>query len=179
MLFRRFRCMARSRGGLNHRSPRRRTGWEEGPGFLGAQTFGATASALFAGVELLTDGNTVVRIRGMIELILTSASALGDGFHGAFGIGIVTAQAFGVGISAVPTPVTEVEWEGWLWHQFFSIHAPTAAQVSDNRQVIEIDTKAMRKIGANEVVFLMVEATEVGTSGLIARAGTRMLLKLP
>ena len=139
----------------------------------------STVQILGNGQVTTQDGLTIVRLRGFVELILTSASALGDGFDGAIGIGIVSAPAFAIGVTAVPTPITEIEWEGWLWHQFFSLTAPTAAQDSENRQVFEVDSKAMRKINSEEVVYAAIEVTETGTAGLKAKLGTRMLLKLP
>jgi len=160
-------------------SSRRQTSWTNGitPNF--SQTFAASSVALFGGNDSSADGSTIIRIRGFLELIITSASAIGDGFHGAAGIGIGTTAAFDAGVASLPTPVTENVWNGWMWHQWFSLTAPTAAQVTENRQVFEVDSKAMRKIADDETLFYAIEATEVGTSGLIARMGTRTLVKLP
>ena len=94
---------------------------------------------------------------------------------------MVTTAAFAAGISAVPTPITEVNWEGWMWHQYFQLFSPIAQQASnsgDNILPFEIDSKAMRKVGADMTVFAAVEATEVGAATLTGNLGTRMLLKL-
>ena len=170
--------MAGSRG--FSRGPRRKTSWEEGPGTNDVATLSSSSAVILgSGQEALVDGQTIVRIRGFVEIILTSAGALGDGFRGALGIGIVSKPAFLTGVVAVPTPITELEWQGWMWHQFFQLHAPTAAQVSENRMSFVIDTKAMRKIGLDEVLYASLEASETGVSGLKVILGTRMLLKLP
>ena len=161
---------------------RRRTGWEEGPGVNAQVQFTASSSAILgAGQEALEDGLTIVRIRGSIELLLAAATAVGDGFLGAIGIGIVSTPAFAVGITAVPTPITEIEWEGWLYHRFIQHRSSvaTAGFVGANIQRIEIDTKAMRKISTQEVVFMAAEFTEGGTADMRVAAGTRMLVKLP
>jgi len=173
--------MARSRSTRQGRTvSRRRTGWFAGVGGNASATFAASASS-FQGSALgpFSDGTTIARIRGFLELILTSASALGDGFHGAVGIGIVEDSAFAIGITAMPIPVTDSTWEGWMWHQYFSLTAPTAAQVSENRQTFVVDSKAMRKIGSNETLVAITEATEVGASGLILRLNTRTLVFQP
>ena len=116
----------------------------------------------------------------MLELLLIQASAAGDGFVGAFGIGVVSLPAFTVGVSAVPTPITEVEWEGWMWHQFFSLHSTAAFDAGGpNRVQIPIDTKAMRKLGTEEVVYLAYEGTEDTTAQLQILSDSRMLVKLP
>ena len=172
--------MARSRGSFRGRSPqRRRTGWEEGPGTLTLLTVASsTTNILGLGQESQFDGLTVVRLRGVVELALTIATAVGDGFTGAIGIGKVSSPAFAIGATAVPMPIDEVEWEGWLWHQFFSIHATKSTPTEKAPTVIEIDSKAMRKFDSQEVMFCAIQATLTGTATLLARLGTRMLVKL-
>jgi len=159
---------------------RRSTGWEEGPGTNTEHT-PSSSSVLILGLgqQSLFDGNTIIRMRGFVEMILESAGAVGDGFSGAFGIGIVTAPAFAVGITAMPTPVTEVEWEGWLWHQWFSLHAVVAAPSAEQRQTFEIDSKAMRKFDSEQVLFAAWEGTESGSVTAQIRLATRILIKLP
>ena len=163
---------------------RRRTGWEEGPGIQTLSQFTtSTAAILGAGQSFNLDGFTIVRIRGLLDMFLTTATANGSGFVGAFGIGIVTDAAFAVGITAVPTPLTEIEWEGWMYHQFISVHGPAGTTafpaISAGSQIV-VDTKAMRKIGSDEVLMAVIEVTEdVADATLNVRFGSRMLLKLP
>ena len=172
------RLRQQSRGRFSNR---RRTGWEEGPGDFTVQAFTGSGAAFFlTGREALGDGLTIVRIRGLYELIVTSGAAL-SGFHGALGIGIVTADAFAVGITAMPSPVDDIDWEGWMYYSLFSMINPLAATANSQDNLVirkEIDSKAMRKIGVNEIIFAGIEVTEVGASGLEARLATRMLVKL-
>ena len=173
--------MARSRGSFRGRSAaRRKTGWEEGPGTQTLLTINSsTTNILGLGQTSQQDGITVVRIRGVVELALTLATAVGDGFAGAIGIGKVSGPAFAIGATAVPMPIDEIEWEGWMWHQFFSIHATKSTPTEKAPTVIEIDSKAMRKFDSQETMFCAIQAVETGTAELLARLGTRMLLKLP
>jgi len=159
---------------------RRKTGWELGPGtFTDLGAFTASQSVIVgSGIQFLEDGLTLVRTRGFVELVQTGGVALGDGYTGAFGIAIVTAQAFGVGISALPTPITEANWDGWLWHQMFSLRC-NEANTDFKRQVFEIDSKAMRKVGFEEVCYMVVEVDEIGDAIMEVTGGSRILMKLP
>ena len=176
--------MARSSRSSRSRivSTRRQTGWEQGPGgFTLFSSAGPTAGILGPSTLLVVDGHTLVRTRGVYELVLKTAATVGDGFHGALGIGVVTEPAFSVGVTAIPTPISEVEWDGWLWHEFFSLTSPTVTPGENSASVIRmpIDSKAMRKVGINEVIYAAIEMTEIGVATLDARLNTRILFKLP
>jgi len=167
------------------RSKRRQVAWGVGPNAQG-QISSVTNSVVWTnGVVLLLDvESTIVRIRGDMLLRITAAAAAGDGFSGAVGMGIVNSQAFAAGIVSMPTPVTEADWPGWMYHRFFNIKAPTGtladgANADAIVQRLEIDSKAMRKIGTEEVFFGAIQFVEVGTSTIVWDADTRILLKLP
>ena len=177
--------MARRRQ-LSRSSPRRRVGWNEGPGGFNEIPITVTTSSvsiLGLGQTLLADGFTLVRTRGLIQLALTANTAAGDGFQGAFGICVVFAESFGVGVTAIPDPVTDMNWDGWLWHSFFSLIQGSvfSAQVSagSGNKTLEIDSKAMRKLRASDTIVLVGEFIETGTAVMIVSGTTRILLKLP
>ena len=182
--------MARPRGFSRSsvaRAPRRRTEWSLGPGgddiaTLDAATASASVNSVFgSGVIPLVGGLTITRIRGFVQLSLESATAAGDGYQYGLGIGIVTSDAFTVGITAIPKPFTDADWGGWLWHHIGAINAPIAGGAGavplDNTR-IEIDTKAMRKWSLNESLFLVGEFGETGTAVITFMGATRMLVKL-
>ena len=130
---------------------------------------------------------TIVRIRGMLSFYLDLSTAAGDGFNGAFGMGIISADAFGAGSAAFPGPFFDADWPGWIVHRYWHLHGIAAqsqgADVPVNAfadvQHLELDSKAMRKQGANEILFGMVEtAVETGTAGMRFVADTRILDKL-
>ena len=112
---------------------------------------------------------------------MNAAAAIGDGYSGAVGVGIVTLPAFTVGITVVPTPLTEVEWEGWLYHQFFDIRAGLDVGLASHiSQHWAVDSKAMRKFDdINLVLMSLIEVIEQGTSQIEIGFNTRMLVKLP
>ena len=172
--------MAR-RSGLSRRIqvPRRSRTWSLGPGGTGVTVFTASSVAILgSGVTPVGTESTLARTRGLLEIFLTGATSAGDGFQGAFGIGKATAAAFTVGVTAIPTPITEVAWDGWLYHRFISLHAPATVSAGVTPAVterIEIDSKAMRKITDEEVFFAAVEFTEIGAATMHVFFDCRML----
>ena len=177
--------MARSQRGFQLRTrSRRSTAWSVGPN-SSDQFITATGPTIWSnGVALSIEVEaTIVRLRGYAEFTLEAVGSLGDGFSGAIGFGIVSQAAFAVGATAVPTPTTESEWPGWLYHRFFGARSVTATIADGANAVgavhrIEIDSKAMRKIGIDELIMGVVEVTEQGTATMEMHGNTRMLLKL-
>jgi len=144
-----------TRAGSSNRT-RRRPSWSQGPSGTGSQT--ASGQLLFAtGAQTGQDELTVIRTRGIFVVQVTAVAAIIDGYTGAAGICVVTENAFNAGIASIPTPVVDVAWDGWLWHQFFSIKAITAT-IGDGvnatalHQSFVIDSKAMRKTNITDVV---------------------------
>ncbi len=164
------------------RSPRRSVSWVDGPEAT-ELAFSATGTQIWTSGVVTTLGEiTVVRIRGRFNAFVTAATSAGDGFDGAVGIGIVTSQAFGSGIGAVPTPLTELEWDGWMWHNFFNVRMITGTASDGVNAVsavfdVEIDTKAMRKFGDTMTLFGIVEVTEQGAAAMECWGNCRMLVK--
>ena len=162
---------------------KRQTGWEEGVGELTSlQAVTASTSLIIGsvGFQLAVDGVTLIRTRGIIQVILTAAGAA-EGFNGAFGICVVSNDAFAVGITAIPNPVDDMDWDGWLYHQFWSLMAPAAFQATGTGPFVKdlvIDSKAMRKVGQNDTIVLVGQFLEIGTAALSVTAGSRFLFKL-
>ena len=179
--------MAHSRRGfVRDRGPRRQTSWEQGPGSITGvdQEFTSDASAIIGnGVNPLIPGLTIVRIRGEMLVSLKSVTAALEGYLVALGIGMVSADAFAIGITAVPTPLSDPEWGGWMWHDIIHVFAPTATGVAEAGAAVtarvKIDSKAMRKFGGNEVLYIAAEADETGTAVMNVYGLTRLLVKLP
>ena len=161
---------------------KRRPGWSAGPG--GTINVTSSTTVLFGATAVVaSDDVTIIRTRGELTLFLSAAGAILDGFTGAVGICKVTQNAAGIGVTAVPHPVTDIAWDGWLWYQFFSVKAPTAtigdAQASAMASVrYVVDSKAMRKSNLTDTFVAVIEPTEVGTATLNARLDTRLLSKI-
>ena len=184
--------MAQRRGSYPVRSGRkaRLTDWALGPGGSASATVSSSQTIILgSGISPTAGKVTIVRTRGELLVQLVTAAAVSNGFHGAIGIGIVTDQAFGIGLTAVPKPISDMEWDGWLYHRFFSVMSsgvidggvsadhdmvlPTAGAVR-----IEVDSKAMRIIDEEETAAAIIQVTEIGTATADIMFDSRMLVKL-
>ena len=188
--------MALSRGSRSFRgrtsSPRRKTSWEESVGQSATQTSISASGKLLmaAGAVVLEDGITLVRTRGEFVAFLSASSAVTSGMFGALGIGVGTSTAFVAGAASLPGPITEMDWDGWLYHRILSFTSGVAiaGSVASDLNVmgtvlscirLEIDSKAMRKLRIGDTIFAMLEVSEVGTAVLQSNINTRSLFKLP
>jgi len=171
---------------------RRQPAWEAGVGQTGVQNQISASTAVIgaAAVQPTTDGLTLIRTRGRLQMFLSAATAALDGFTGAVGIGLATAAAVTAGAASVPTPIGEQDWDGWLWWQAIQLKCadPLDANLSVDKDAvsgniaymnIDIDSKAMRKLGLQDSLYLSLEVAEVGTAILNWSFDTRMLFKLP
>ncbi len=170
-----------------NQSQRRKTAWDFGPNLTVVASTAVQKRVWTNGIALAAESqSTITRIRGQISLYLDLVTAAGDGFSGAIGLGIVTADAFAIGETAMPGPFSDPEWNGWIWHEFFTLRGVAAQSSGENiarnatadRQ-ITIDSKAQRIFRSNEVLFGMTElAVETGTAGMTMQGDTRVLFKL-
>ena len=170
------------RQGRSYPVPRRRKGWEEGPGQVGVQTqlTSSTIDLLDSGAQLVVDGTTLLRLRGTYSAFLSTGSSLA-GFSGAFAIGITDVPAFSIGSTAVQTPITNADWDGWLFWQAFDLKQPTStfdSAAPNASMVMPVDTKAMRKLKQDDVIYACVEVVEVGTATYNHHFDSRLLLAL-
>ena len=171
---------------------RRKTSWALGPK---SNTDGATATTISTSIAVLggvgaaaaLDGITVVRLRGEFVFNLLTATAVGDGFFGAFGVGLARNPAFTAGAASVPMPIDEEFQENWLYHRYFACLANgqiSAAGVSlsggQNGLAsirVEVDSKAMRKLNIGDTIYAAVQVTENATATANWSFNSRMLVK--
>jgi len=172
--------MARRRGSFRT-VQRKSRDWGIGPGSTAVTTITSSSSAVLGGgvTPFGTQELTLARTRGLLRLFLTSASSVGDGYQGAFGIGKVALPAFTAGIASLPTPITEMDWDGWLFHSIIGAHRSDTGGTSQVGQLdVEVDSKAMRKFGGQEVLFAAIEVVEIGVAQLNVFFDSRMLFLL-
>ena len=158
---------------------RRKTDWLDIPYTLqsSAGTGGAILSSLNA-AALAARPFTVVRTR--IELYIISDQQAASEFQaGGFGMAVVSDQASAIGVTAVPTPVTDLSSDLWFVHQvmFNSFVFADATGVTQEGTRYVIDSKAMRKVNSDEDIVIVQEFSAVGSGFTVASAG-RMLIKL-
>jgi len=167
-------------------SSKRKTAWGLGPGSSAVTQVSATTAVIMGlGAQSTVEGATVVRIRGEFFAALQSVTAVGDGFIGAFGIGIAQVAAFDAGVGSVPTPVAEAADENWLYHRFFSCMSTSSAGETwangiSNALRVEVDSKAMRRFDVDRVLYASLEVAEIGTAAVMDMTfDSRVLVKLP
>jgi len=168
-------------------SSRRRTDWSGGPRTGAALTATAAGNNLVStGSQVLSEGMTLIRFRGEFVAWLESVGSVGDGFsRWAVGVCNVTENAFGIGVTAVPDPVVDAAWDGWLYHRNLGPIIGLSVTESENTgplsQVrMEVDSKAMRKQRNTDFTIACVSfQDEVGVATVAFGFQSRILDKLP
>ena len=102
---------------------------------------------------------TVLRTRGLLS-IRSDQEGIDEEVNGALGLAVVSEDAFGIGVTAVPTPIADIGSDAWLMWMPFSHAFRFAAAVGLNEPIqsmFTIDSKAMRKFHADERVVVVIE----------------------
>ena len=121
---------------------------------------------------------TVVRTR-MELMVYSDQEAASEKQAGAWGAAVVSEEAQAVGVSAVPTPVTEAGSDLWFAYQeFFGGFQFTTSGAGQVGQRYTVDSKAMRKVGVGQTIVTVAEFSSAGGDGLVLKVAGRMLLKL-
>ena len=122
---------------------------------------------------------TIVRSRFVIG-VESDQTAASESQIGAFGMAVVSDEAVAVGVTAVPTPVTQMASDYWFVHQIFmsSCIVKDATGIDfDVMKNYEIDSKAMRKVDIGQDLVLVAELSAAG-AGFAFTVGGRMLVKV-
>ncbi len=123
---------------------------------------------------------TIIRTRGRVWVGADVASGASSFATVTMGMIVVTSAALSGGAATIPGP-QNLFGSDWLWWDT-TITADWQSGVNEGsiwREVI-IDSKAMRKIGSNEVLVFVAELTECeGVSVTNICGSVRVLLKAP
>ena len=145
---------------------------------LAAGPSGTFSGGVIFATEVFTQDVTILRTRGQISVAAEDIAA-GDLYMVAYGIGI--AEETALDAFAVPVPITDADWDGWMLHQTIYVRGePSGVGESAASDVsIEIDSKAMRKIQSGNGIFISAQSqTIVGAGGTLnAALFARFLLK--
>ncbi len=157
------------------RSAQRKTVWFSVPltSTIITTEVGTVVSSLNAGALALRPF-TIVRTH--IQLFLASdQEAAIELQEAAFGLAVVSDQAVAVGLSALPTPATDLSSSLWLAHQVMFADAVNITDRTSPGQKYEINSKAMRKVEIGQDLVLMAESGS--SSGVNILSGGRILVK--
>ncbi len=131
-----------------------------------------------AGVDLLRPF-TIVRTRIHLGLQSDQLVATEDQVCG-YGACVVTDQASAIGVTAIPTPITDQDSDVWfLWQAITaSYEFQSAVGTNPNFQTqMTVDSRAMRKVDDGEDVIFVAEAAGISDGFTLIDFG-RMLIKL-
>ena len=99
---------------------------------------------------------------------------------GALGMAVVSDQATAIGVTALPTPITDLGSDLFFVHEslLFTINFKTAVGFQPNSSIVgRIDSKAMRKVNGDQDVVMTYEVSGIAQGGTITTLG-RLLIKL-
>ena len=126
----------------------------------GITTATAGVKALGTGGISTLQSSTVVRTRGIFCSKVVSGVPAGNSIiRGAFGIIIVSADAFTVGITAIPGPLSDSDNDWYVWAPFCHL-----LQSGDDEGLailanvtMPFDSRGMRKVKVGDVSAVVIE----------------------
>ncbi len=121
---------------------------------------------------------TVVRTRFVVRWASDQVAAIEDP-HGALGMIVVTDTAVAAGVASIPTPTTNTN-AGWFVHQPLLVGFDFITGVgfdSNAGMQYTVDSKAMRKVGDDDQVPIVVDNNNGADAAIVTMIG-RMLVKL-
>ena len=107
--------------------------------------------------------------------LISDQSAGGEVQLAAVGFAVVSDQALAVGITSVPTPITDAQSDLWFLHDWV---LGSGSAVNDGRVGFgfKIESRAMRKVEDGQSPILVSEFSATGDGWTMITAG-RMLIK--
>ena len=142
---------------------------------------GKSVGALSATGVTFAETLTLVRSRGS-AIVHFDPTAAGDVVQFGLGLGVFTVDAFTVGATAMPGPITDAGWD-WVYYKVLNLGPSfTATEDSDGliqNWQIEVDSKAMRKLKDNSALGWIAEMAVLSGGGTVDfGVSCRHLLKL-
>ena len=151
--------------------------------FAPAKTTLALGTAVLTGVlnssALALRPFTIVRTRGLIR-IQSDQAANTEQQWVAYGHIVVKETATAQGTGSLPSPLTEPSADFHVYEMISSaLEVVSAASVFYIGEQKDFDSKAMRKVGDDDDVAIMMETPATGISeGVLVTDGGRILIKL-
>ncbi len=118
---------------------------------------------------------TIVRSRFLWSIRSDQAAAIELQSVG-LGMAVVSDEAATVGVTAVPTPITEMASSLWFVHDLQYSDESNLTDRTRPQSVREVDSKAMRKVEVGQDIIIVLETSAV-SSGAIVQVGGRLLIK--
>jgi len=122
---------------------------------------------------------TVIRVHGFFGISADQATA-DESIAAAVGYSVVSDQAGAIGVTAVPTPFTDLGSDLWFVHQIMMARTEFQSGTGVNFNTVRggaYQSKAMRKVNDDETIAITIETAST-SSGLFVHHAARMLIKL-
>ncbi len=152
----------------------------------GTQTVAFTvipaASKVLLSTFVLSNPNideTILRVVGGVG-VASDQNVASEAQIGAVGLHLITDNAFAIGITAIPDPITDITSDGWFMYQLFNQRNNFATAVGfDSIQMMwyPIDSTAKRVIVEGSRVAV-VAANAHATNGMQIGLSFRMLMQV-
>ena len=120
---------------------------------------------------------TIVRSRFKYMVVSDQAAAI-EKQIGALGMAVVSDQAVAVGVTAVPTPITDLGSDLWFLNEIFMADESNLTDRTKGGTVAAIDSKAMRKVDVGQDLVIVGELSSATSSGFELFVGGRILVKV-
>jgi len=121
---------------------------------------------------------TIIRTRGYLT-VRSDQEVADETFGIALGFAVVSDQALAIGVTAVPTPSTDLGSDLFFVYETILgefIEGATNTSMQD-QPYVRYDSKAMRRVNEDQDIAFVVETPSTSSSGLVQHVG-RMLVKL-
>jgi len=136
---------------------------------------GSSLLAVLNAAALAKRPFTVVRVHMTVQVRTDNIAS--ETQIAAIGMAVVSDQASAAGVASVPTPITDLASDLFFVHKIIMGHNAfsTAAAFSiPGGTVVDIDSKAMRKVNDDQDVIITAEG---GADGFVIDVMGRMLIK--
>ena len=166
--------MAHRRGFVRGDRPKRLTSWL-GISLVATTHAGASSTLVLSlnAAALALRPFTVVRTHMEYQLRSDQSAAI-EFQEAAFGLAVVSDQAVAVGVTAVPTPITESASDLWYLHKWILADESSLTDRTRSSTRVTVDSKAMRKVDIGQDIVGVMESA----GGLILTSAGRMLIKV-
>ncbi len=120
---------------------------------------------------------TIVRSH-FLAMIRSDQAAAIERQVGAWGMAVVSDQATAVGVTAIPTPITDMGSDLWFTYQSLMAHHQEITDRSEPVEIYKTDSKAMRKVDIGQDLVVVGELASGQSAGFILNLMGRMLVKV-
>ena len=162
-----------ARHARSSRGSRRQSTWFSIPATSTAIVSGSVLSASLNAAALAMRPFTIVRTHLSLFVVSDQAAAVEQQEVG-IGFAVVSDQAVAIGVTAVPTPISDIGSDLWYLHKMLYADESSLTDRSKAGQQYTVDSKAMRKVDGDQDSVLVFEVRD---KGAILLLGGRMLIK--